>query len=156
MELIYLLPAPPPSHWRHRHWRCRRPPSTCTAPPRCPSRCRRRRAPPPHRRHRGGTWRVGPPRMRRVVVAGGGGAADVIVVVAVLATIVGSESLSRGLIKCCFFWQRDWHSARCTHETPPNRVFADSLNRDPSRGCIGVPLIPFPREVTTSGPAVIL
>jgi hypothetical protein len=88
MELIYLLPHPPPLHRRLRHWRCRRPASTCAAPPRCPSRCRHRCASPPPTGNAGegqGGW----------VCQGGGGAvvaggrgADVVIVVAVLATIV--------------------------------------------------------------------
>ena len=55
----------------------------------------------------------------------------------------------RGLEKCCFFLQRDSHSAGCTRQTPPNRVSADS----PSRILPGDVLVslrfPPPEEVTT-------
>jgi hypothetical protein len=76
MELIYLLPHPPPLHWRCRHWRCRHPASTCAAPPRLysSSRLHRRCASPPPtgdaREGRGRWIRQGGGGM---VVAGGGG-----------------------------------------------------------------------------------
>ncbi len=35
----------------------------------------------------------------------------------------------RGLEKCCFFLQRNSHSAGCTRQTPPNRVTADSPSK---------------------------
>ena len=36
-----------------------------------------------------------------------------------------------GLNMTLLFWQRDWHSARCTRQTPLTRVSADSLSRIP-------------------------
>ena len=38
-------------------------------------------------------------------------------------------SCAAGARKMLFFLQRDSHSAGCTHQTPPNRVSADSPSR---------------------------
>ena len=39
LDIIYLLPHPPPLRWHSGRWRCQRPASTWAAPPRRPGRC---------------------------------------------------------------------------------------------------------------------
>ncbi len=68
-------------------------------------------------------------------------------------------SCAAGARKMLFFLQRDSHSAGCTHQTPQNRVSADSPSRILPGDVLASLRFPPPKEVTytaVSGGAEIL